>query len=107
MKEAGFDSMTIMQDHYLINRREDFDRYFYDFVPAWLPWLVRRGLGACLALAFVLRRCRVLHMSFQGFALDNTCFWRLESAMLKLAGVKVVAMPFGGDAYKYSEVIDT
>ncbi|HEX8639930.1 MAG TPA: glycosyltransferase [Allosphingosinicella sp.] len=107
MREAGHDSLTMMQDHYAINRRGDFDSYFEDLAPGFLPRVVRRGIGACLGLAFVLRRARVLHVSFMGFALDNSLFWRLEQPLLRLAGVKVVAMPFGGDFYKYSQVIDT
>lgn len=107
MKAAGHDSVTVMQDHYAINKRSDFDLYFEDLAPRLLPRVMRRGIGACLGLAFALRRARVIHVSCMGFALDNSAFWRLEGPLLRLAGVKIVAMPFGGDFYRYSKVIDT
>jgi glycosyltransferase involved in cell wall biosynthesis len=107
MREAGHDSLTVMQDHYPINKRSDFDRYFEDWAPTFLPKMFRRGIGACLGLVFALRHGKVIHVSFMGFALDNSWYWRLEAPLLRRAGVKIVAMPFGADVYKYSEVIDT
>lgn len=107
MRQAGHDSVTIMQDHFAINARADFDRYFEDFAPAWLPRTARRGLGSCLALCWVLRRASVIHISFLGFALDSTVFWRLEGWLFRRAAVKVVAMPFGADFYVYSRLIDS
>ena len=37
MKQGGHESLTIMQTVYATNRREDYDLYFEDFAPAWLP----------------------------------------------------------------------
>ena len=106
MQRVGWPSMTIMEGHYAISRREDFDRYFADFAPRWLPTTIRNGLGASLALLFVLRRARVLHTSFDGFAMRNTVWWRLESRLCRMAGIKTIVMPFGADVYTYSRVID-
>lgn len=107
MREAGFESMTVMGTLYGINRREDFDRYFEDFAPRFLPGPLRYALGACLAFLFVLRRASVVHTSYFGFALGLSLFWRLESAFYRLAGVKTVVMAFGADAYLYSRTVDT
>lgn len=106
MQRAGRSSMTIMEGHYAISRRDDFDRYFEDYAPHWLPTTIRNGIGASLALLFVLRRASVLHTSFDGFAMRNTVWWRLESRLCRLAGVKTVVLPFGADVYTYSRVID-
>lgn len=106
LKEAGQDSITIMEGCYAINRKSDFDRYFADFAPQWLPSRLRTNFGAPLALLHVLRRARFLHISYDGFALGRTAVWRLEAPLLRLAGVAIIVMPYGADAYAYSRVID-
>ena len=107
LAQAGWPSITIMEGYYHISRREDFDRYFEDFAPSWLPHVVRMGIGTAIALLFVLRRARVLHMGFDGFALRHTIWWRLERALCRLAGIRTVILPYGADGYIYSRVIDT
>jgi hypothetical protein len=107
MREAGHESLTIMEGWYAINSRDDFDRYFIDFAPAWLPRPLRVGVGACGALVFLLRRGRVLHTSFDGFALRGTIWWRFEHYFCRMARVKTVVMSYGADAYLYSQVLDT
>ena len=107
MRQAGHHSMTIMQAYFSINRRDDFDRYFEDFAPSFLPLTLRRGLGSCLALCWVLRHAKVVHLSFLGFALDSTILWRMETWLFRRAGVKVVILPFGADFYVYSRLIDS
>lgn len=106
IRSTGVPSITIMQDRYAINRPEDFDRYFISFAPGWMPHLVRMGLGTCGALLFVLRRAKVLHLPFDGFALNASIYWRLEAYLLRLAGVRTVALPYGADGYVYSRMID-
>ena len=59
LEDAGWQSETLMQTYFSINRRDDFDHYFEDFAPSWLPLTLRRGLGACVATVHVLRRARV------------------------------------------------
>src|SRR5688572_16273581 len=107
VRKAGYDSFTYMIGHFPINDRSDFDRYFEDAAPRILPKPLRVGVGACMALILVLRQARVVHVSFDGFALGSTIFWRIEAPLLKIAGVKIIAMPYGGDFYQYSAVIDT
>jgi hypothetical protein len=106
LRATGVPSITIMQDRYAINRPEDFDRYFISFAPAWLPHLARMGIGTCAALIFVLRRAKVLHHPFDGFALNASVYWRLEAHLLRIAGVRTVALPYGADGYVYSRMID-
>lgn len=107
LADAGWESETLMEAHFSINRRDDFDRYFEDFAPAFLPLTLRRGLGACIATVYVLRCARVVHISFDGLTLGTSWLWRTESLLFRLAGIRAVVMPFGGDFYRYSEVVDT
>jgi glycosyltransferase involved in cell wall biosynthesis len=106
MKLAGHDSLTIMEGHFSNSQASDYDRYFPEFAPRTLPGGIRTLLGTAFAFLFVLRRARVLHMSYDGFALRRTWLWRLEALLLKLAGIKTIVIPYGADAYIYSRVID-
>jgi hypothetical protein len=107
MREAGWQSFTLMAGLYGINRREDYDMYFEDFVRLPLPKSVRWALGSCLAFLFLLRRGRCVHISFWGFSLGLSGFWRWEHFFIRLAGIKVVTLCFGGDVYMYSQVRDS
>lgn len=106
VKEMGLDSVTIMSGSFGINQSDDFDRYFPDFVPAFVPGPLRYALGSCLALVHVLRNARVVHTTFWGFALGATSYWRLERLLFALAGIRTVFIPFGSDANLSSQIID-
>jgi len=52
----------------------------------------------CLLFFNVIFRYRALYIYFNGGALLGTIFlWRFEPWLYKLAGIKVVVMPYGGD----------
>lgn len=107
MKEVGWKSVTLMSDHYAINKREDFDRYYVDFVPLpFLPKSLRWAIGSCFAFVYALRRGRVINTSFWGWSIGLSAFWRLESFLLRLSGARVVIIGFGGDIYLYSRLAD-
>lgn len=106
MREAGFDSQTIVEGVFAIHKADEFDLKFADFAPHWLEPRIRTAVGGLLALVHVLRRARVLHISYDGFALSRSALWGLEAPLLKVAGIKIVMLPYGGDAYVYSRVMD-
>ena len=107
MREAGWDSVTLMHGVYAINARSDFDLYFDDLVPSWLRRLGMSGtLGPAAALIWVVRNARVMHIPFSGGVLGRTRWWRLEAGLLRRKGIRTVVIPYGADAYLYSQVID-
>lgn len=106
MKKAGWDSLTLMDGHFAINERSDFDVYFDDLMPGWVPKPIRRAVAPYRACAFAIRNARVLHIPFSGGPLGSTPFWRVEAHLLKLAGIRTVVVPHGGDSYRYSTVED-
>ena len=106
LREHGWPSITLMEYYFDINKKDDFDYYVDDFAPKLLPRVARLGLGTCLAIIFTLRKAKVVHISFNGFLLGNTSFWRIEYFLFRLAGVKVIVIPFGADVYMYSKLID-
>jgi len=107
MREAGWNSVTLMHGVYAINARPDFDLYFEDLVPRWLRRLGLSGtLGPAAALLWVVRNARVMHMPFSGGVLGRTRWWRIEAGLLRRKGIRTIVIPYGSDAYLYSQVID-
>ncbi len=107
MRQAGWDSKTLMNYYMFINKREDYDLYSEDLVPRWLgPSLIKRGLAPCFALIYIFRNASVVHLSFMGGPLGQTPLWWLEAHLFRWAGIRTIVIPFGADAYIYSQVID-
>ena len=108
LRKAGWNSKTLMKEYYTsINKREDFDLYFEDLVPRWIwPPSLRRELSCYLALLYIIRNASVVHLPFSGGPLGKTPIWRLEAYLFRMAGIKVVILPYGGDAYCFSQIMD-
>jgi hypothetical protein len=95
LRAAGYSSTTYMRAFFpAINKRSDFDVVMSErFGP--LP------LRAKELLAFweSLLRFDVFVISFDGYFLGSWPLWRLESHFLRIAGKKVVVIPYGSDSY--------
>lgn len=103
MQKAGYVSESFVTDYYsVINRREDWDRVLSEEYSRW-PLRIRPYLG----FLYVLRHFDVLIISCQGVFLGATPLWRLQAVLLRLAGKKVVVLPYGADAYVYKNVRST
>jgi glycosyltransferase involved in cell wall biosynthesis len=105
MRRAGWESLTLMTHHYPANNRADYDRYLPDLVPAALR-RYRDTLAPYAGLLYILRNASVVHIPFTGGPLGATRFWRLEAHLLRRAGVRSVVIPYGGDYFQYSQIID-
>ncbi len=91
MRQRGYSSRTVMRGVYsAINKPLDFDEILPD----------RRELLA-LELLLSLLKYDVFFISFDGWLLGNTSFWRMEGLLLRLAGKKIVVIPYGSDALVY------
>ncbi len=103
MRAAGCNSLTFTDGYsYTINKREDYDRVVqehYGPIPVFLKYY--------LAFFESLFSFDVFFISFNGFFLGKTPFWRMEALLLKLARKKVVVLPFGLDAFVYNRVKST
>lgn len=107
MRQAGWDSITLMSTQPVVIAPQKENLYFADLVPSWVKHpLLREILVIPLALLYIVQNARVLHMSFQGGPLSSTFLWRLEAPLLRYAGIKTIVTPFGADAYMYSKVLD-
>jgi glycosyltransferase involved in cell wall biosynthesis len=107
MRGAGHHSWTLMSGFYTkINDRQDFDLYFDDLFPIVRPRIFQRVLQPWLVMLYLAKHARVLHLPFYGGVLKNTLLWRLESYLYRLARIKTVIIPYGGDMYMYSQIFD-
>jgi glycosyltransferase involved in cell wall biosynthesis len=105
MRKAGWASTTLMSHRYELFEGTDFDRYIPDLVP---PPLRRWShvIEPYAGLLYVIRNASVVHIPFTGGPLGGTRFWRFEAPLLRRAGIKTVVIPYGGDYYMYSRIVD-
>jgi glycosyltransferase involved in cell wall biosynthesis len=105
MRKSGWESETVMTHHYAANDRADYDTYLPDLVPKALG-RYRQTLAPYAGLLYVLRNASVVHVPFTGGPLGATPHWRHEARLLRRAGVKTVVIPYGGDFFLYSQIVD-
>jgi glycosyltransferase involved in cell wall biosynthesis len=105
MRKAGWASTTLMSHRYELFKGVDFDRYIPDLVPRLLrPW--RDRVAPYAGFLYVIRNASVVHIPFTGGPLGRTRFWKLEAPLLRRAGIKTVIIPYGGDYFLYSQIVD-
>lgn len=103
MRKAGYVSYSYTNGYCSsINAREDYDLVLQDKF-----WRVPVFLKYYLGFFASLFSYDVFFISFNGFFLGRTPYWFLESFLLKLAGKKIVVIPFGLDSYVYRRVGST
>ncbi len=98
MQLAGHSAETFCIEPYFITR--EFDRVFLGM--GWSGPLRLLGIFIARIRCFwwVVGRHRVLYASFAGGPLGPMqLLWRFEPALLRLAGVRTVILPFGGDVH--------
>jgi glycosyltransferase involved in cell wall biosynthesis len=94
VRGRGYESTTLVNSVLPINRRGDFDRLIPEFAPR-LPAL--RFLRPYVAALWALRTHDVFCFFFEGGVLAHTPLARVELPLLRLAGKRVVAGPYGTD----------
>lgn len=103
MRKAGFASETFTVDFYSkINRRSDWDKILNEQY-RWTPWHIKRFIAFIHGLFLY----DVFFLSFDGFFIGNTPIRYFQAQFLKLAGKKVIIIPYGSDAYVYKNVRST
>lgn len=83
-----------------INKRSDYGRILAEEYPR-----LHKKISRYFAFLECLRKYDVFFISFNGFFLGGTSLWRLEALLFKIAGKKVVVIPFGLDSYIYSRLM--
>jgi glycosyltransferase involved in cell wall biosynthesis len=93
LRRAGYTSTTLVSTVYSSYRREDFDLHVDDLAPRWRSPRLRDYV----VFAWTLLHADVHVSFFDGGYLQNTRLRDLEGWLLRLAGRRLVVMPFGGD----------
>lgn len=107
MAERGYLSETAVTELYAINRREDFDHLLFPAVSRGkLADYLCSGWMAYRFFGYSLTRYDVFFMYFDGGVLRDTLLAPLELKLLRLAGKKIVVMPYGSDAFVYDQMAD-
>lgn len=93
LSRYGYSAETFVDSVYFIT--SDFDkRFFVDNI--WIDYLIRNVSFYIFLYSVFNYRC--VYVYFNGGALYRSfLLWRFEPYLYKLAGVKVVVMPYGGD----------
>lgn len=103
VRTLGFTSETFTTEYYAtINDRSDWDRLL-DEAYHFLPALVRPYAGFLDGLI----RYDIFVVPFSGFFLGEEPVWRLQAPLIKLAGGRIIAIPYGSDAYSYRHIRST
>ncbi len=95
---AGFETRTIVWSTPSIYPEDTFDvdlfKRFSSFAGVIAPSVFVRSI----------MRCRLVVCGFDGYILGITPLRPIENWLLHLAKCKIIAAPYGGDAYSYSSV---
>lgn len=104
--QKGYIAKTIVFNYYNINKREDFDIYYDDFHVRWLGKLNKLWVDY-VVFFYAILNFDIFHFSFDGGFLQTRFFARrLEFFCYKILGKKTIILPYGGDIYLYSKIID-
>jgi len=98
MQEIGFTSKTFIYGKpYSINENRDFDYYFDGFNQFEMYKLI---INIC-------ENFDIIHMPFTGFIPESRAILKKhEYELFKTCGLKLVFIPYGGDAYLYSRIFN-
>jgi hypothetical protein len=105
LKESGYVSHTLMTGHYPINKKEDFDYYLGDYIKSsdFFKKYFNRFVRF-FEFIEIINSYDIIHIPCTGFILSDTFLKGYELKLLKLAGVKIVVIPYGGDYFRYSRI---
>ncbi len=108
LSEIGYDSKTVVTHYYSVYKKEDFDIYVDDILASYgFSDFVKTNFQPWILMDYALKHFDVFHASYEGLFLGKTDYWNLEAYILHQCNKKVVLMPYGGDAFMYSQIKNT
>lgn len=107
MRQRGYVSDVWVIELYPIVTAEDFDRICASRLDQRSLWgYVANSVIAFMALSRALGQYDVFHYFFDGGLLQRTALKWIEFPLLRLAGKRLVLMPYGSDSFVYDLVQD-
>lgn len=109
LKTKGYSSKTVMDNLYSINKLTDYDIYIDNLILKTDNSILKQIIYLVrpyYSFLYIIFKFDIIHHPYNGIVLKTTPIWFLEAQLLHLAGCKSIVLPYGGDFYKYSEVLD-
>jgi glycosyltransferase involved in cell wall biosynthesis len=108
MRAAGEDSTAVASHDLPAFKATRFDLYHEQIVASSrLPAFIVRRATAYVAFLHLLRNFDIAHLPFTGGPLGGTPLERMEPGLLRSAGISTVLIPFGGDFWRYSWILES
>jgi glycosyltransferase involved in cell wall biosynthesis len=98
-RRAGYLSETFTFDAYDINNRKDWDKVSSEEFK-----YIAKSIRPIFIFLYSLFKYDIFVISFDGYFLGSTPLRFFQAMLLKIAGKKIVSMPYGGDAYCYKNI---
>lgn len=103
LKQLNYNSKTFVFSYFKeISKRSDWDYVLTDHY-----YIIPYRLRIFIAFAESLFRFDVFVLSYRGFFLQRTPLRYFQAQLLKIAGKKIIIIPYGSDAYAYSNIRST
>lgn len=107
MREGGADSTAVATHEFENFKATRFDLYHSEIAEAsGLPGSIVRRYPAYVAALHLLRSFDIAHISYTGGPLGGTPLAKLEPALFRSAGIRSVVLPYGGDFWRYSSILE-
>ena len=105
LKDIGTPSITLVKNFYsAINNRSDFDLHFEDLTPSFIKnKLINESLFPVFVWFYIIKNAKTVVIPLHGIVLRDY-FWKMEYVFLRLKKIKVIALPYGSDAFMYSKI---
>ncbi len=103
--EIQLEAETLMETYYArINKREDFDLYFEDLFPKpFRNKYIVKLFSPLVVWLYIMKNAKIFVLSFNGVVFRNFLYF-IEPILFKLNGIKTILIPYGSDAYMYSQI---
>lgn len=107
LRGVGYDSTTVVRYDFPNFREVTFDLYYADVVRASrLPDFLARQAVDYVVFLHLLKNADIVHIPFTGGPLGTTPLASVEPRLLRMAGIRAVMLPYGGDFWRYSWVTE-
>jgi len=107
LSEIGLESKTLMKYYFPIQNNGDFNHYYENISYFKHGSILGNLLNPFVIIAHIIVNYDIIHIPITGSCeFGRTPFWFLEKFIFQIAQVKTVSLPYGGDFYNYSKILD-
>jgi glycosyltransferase involved in cell wall biosynthesis len=110
MREKGYESKTVVEEVYSINKKDDFDVYLPELPYGFWFWHLRflKKIAPVFfhlhKVNYIAKNFDILNIPFSGGALHTYSCWQKELDLYLKLGKKIVVIAYGADYQMYSKL---